>query len=414
MAHRRNPIESIDKEKILSFLEGKSKFMFDYINDQHDSEYYLLSKYISHSDLLNRGKKNGNNACLEDNILYYLSNDEMHDLEEKQGQKFETAKQSNIGLTTVFFRVIGMPQLQRRTGHQITQHTHLMLNDYANVYLVNDTLKYFNYKYTNLVITNLSKKNNWLEEQCTFTIKEGPVTPITISHAIHGIGTSNDIEFTKLRYNIFKNDILTIIVESRKDFTKNIFIVLEKNPIFYNIIGESNKTWHDYSEKQRKIEESQLRLKTIIELDEEEKTRRNQAKWRQMIAEEMMNYSTTEGEIICPFTFLRCDFDSLGTLFRASHIKSYSDCTDIREAFDINNGLLLSANADALFDKHLISVNENKELIFSYLLKQNQLLINNLLLSQPIFKIVLNEERMKYMEYHRQVFYQKEVERKKF
>ena len=85
----------------------------------------------------------------------------------------------------------------------------------------------------------------------------------------------------------------------------------------------SNKSWQKYSEKLKKIEENQLKLKTIIDIEEEEKTRKNQAKWRQMIAEEMMNYSTTEGEVVCPFTYLRCDFDELGTIFRASHIKSF-------------------------------------------------------------------------------------------
>lgn len=38
----------------------------------------------------------------------------------------------------------------------------------------------------------------------------------------------------------------------------------------------------------------------------------------------------------------------------ASHIKEFSECQD-EERYDISNGLLLCANHDKLFDKHLIS-----------------------------------------------------------
>lgn len=413
MAKKINFIESMDKNRILSFIENRSNYMYSYILDHIDSEYYMISKYISHSDLINKGKRNGKNETIEKNYLYYLSQNEMEDLEMHQGQNFETAKQSNIGLSENFYKALGMPRLQRREGHQSTQHEHLVLNDYGNVYLVNDSLKYFQSFFTDKVFIKLDKNPHWNKEQYDFLIKLGDLTPLQITHAIHGIGTSKDYEFSKLRSNIFKNDILTIIVESRPDFTKNVFIILEKNPIFFTIIGESNEAWRLYSDKQRQIDENKLRLKTIADIDEEEKTRKNQSKWRQMIAEEMMNYSTKEGEIFCPFTHLRCDYNDLGTLFRASHIKSFSECKDSREAFDINNGLLLSANADALFDKHLITIGEDKEIIFSFLLKHNQLLINNLLLTQPIFKLVLNGDRMEYMRHHREIFFLKEEERKK-
>jgi hypothetical protein len=41
---------------------------------------------------------------------------------------------------------------------------------------------------------------------------------------------------------------------------------------------------------------------------------------------------------------------------RASHVLPWSNATDV-ERLDPDNGLLLSANLDALFDKHLISFN---------------------------------------------------------
>jgi len=41
---------------------------------------------------------------------------------------------------------------------------------------------------------------------------------------------------------------------------------------------------------------------------------------------------------------------------KASHIKAWKDCTSTQERLDSNNGLLLCANHDALFDQYLISL----------------------------------------------------------
>jgi 5-methylcytosine-specific restriction protein A len=56
-------------------------------------------------------------------------------------------------------------------------------------------------------------------------------------------------------------------------------------------------------------------------------------------------------------------FDNLNILI-ASHIVPWSDSTDI-ERLDVDNGLLLSPNYDALFDKHLISFENNGKIILS-------------------------------------------------
>ena len=405
--------ETTDKNLIIEYFEEKSQTMCEYIKDHIDSEYLLIYKYMTHSDLPNKGKRNGNKESIFKNYLYYLSIEEMMKLEESQETTFESAKQSNIGLPANFYTSLGIEQLQRRVGAQKTQHTHIRVNDYADVYLVNDTMKYFNGIYTKRVLDKLGKKPTWYDDDIDVSLLEdSEFTPIELSHAIHGIGTSADIEFSKLRLNIFKNDVLIILIESKPDFKKNVFILLEKNPIFFTIIGEANLSWQKYAEKQQQIQEAKLHGDTAVSADEIEKTRKQQAQWRELLAKEMMNYSVNDGEIFCPFTFLTCNYDELGTLFRASHIKAYTECDSAQEAFDINNGLLLCANADALFDKHLITVNEDKELVFSFLLKNNVKLINNLLLNQPIFKLVLNDERMKYMAIHRKEFFAEEAKRR--
>lgn len=115
---------------------------------------YANCKSITHSDLLNSGKRNGPNESIDKNYLYYLSLSEMKEIEQVRKKEFENAKQSNIFVPSDFYEFIGMPQLQRREGAQTTQHEHPIVNNYADVYLVNDTLKYFDIDYTKKIFIN--------------------------------------------------------------------------------------------------------------------------------------------------------------------------------------------------------------------------------------------------------------------
>jgi len=49
----------------------------------------------------------------------------------------------------------------------------------------------------------------------------------------------------------------------------------------------------------------------------------------------------------------------LAAVLRASHIKAWAECATDAERLDVHNGLLLVANLDALFDKHLISIGDD-------------------------------------------------------
>ena len=368
---------------------------------------------MTHSDLPNKGKRNGNKESIEKDYLYYLTVEQMTLLEKTQDKPFESAKQSNIAVPTIFFSALGIEQLQRRSGPQKTEHKHIVINDYADVYLVNENMKFFTSYYTRNILDKLGKHPNWYNDDLDVKLdNNSDFTPIKVTHAIHGIGTSDDIEFSKLRLNVFKNDILIILIESKPDFKKNVFILFDRNPIFYTILGEYNKSWYHYAEKKQRSIEIILK-QNLINGTADDKTRAQQSRWRDLLAEEMMNYSTVDGEIFCPFTYLTCNYEQLGTLFRASHIKAFNKCLDASEAYDTNNGLLLCANADALFDKYLITVSEEKELMVSFLLKSNLRLMNNLLLNQPIFKLALNDKRMEYMRFHRQEFMKLEEIRKK-
>ena len=399
-----------DVEKIIEYSEGKSDSIIELIENNRDCEYTLFQKYITHSDIITAGKRNGKDQSVDRNYLYYLSNDKMFEME--QNQEMESAKQSNIGMPKEFYQKLEMPILERRSGQQSTQHEHPRVNDYADVYLVNDTLKYFNIEYTKKVFEKLGKKVNWNFEKFKLTLSNGNFTPIELSEAIHGLGTESHTYFHMLRRNIFKGDSFICLIKSNMDtHKKELYILLEKNPIFFTIIGETNQLWENYLQLKNIKDLNKLTTEQKLLHKNDEKNRSLQSKWKDMLAAEMMNYTSVENEVFCPFTYITADYNSLKTLYRASHIKSFADC-DSDEAYDINNGLLLCANADALFDKHLITIDENKEIVFSFVLEHDEKLKQLLRLNNEIFKSILNDERMHYLEFHRNEFIKKEALRK--
>ena len=386
-----------DVEKMLKIIE--SDFMRNYINENTDSKYTLIYKYLTHSDIIAPGKRNERQG-IEKNHLNYLSLDAMREME-RNNQKFETAHQTCIAVSDTFCEKLGMP-----AGRGDQRY----VEQYANVYLVNDTLEYFDVSYTEKVFEKLGKMPNWNFDDYRVSLDtEKGITQIDLTYAAHGVGTARDVEFHKLRRSLFRNDRIMFLIENKPNLQNNVFILLSKNPVFYTILGIKNDKWLKIAEEDIKRKEYELTKQNNVNT-EEIVDRRQQAAWRKRLAEEMMNYTTNEFEVFCPLTYITVNYENAGTLFRASHIKRYADCSD-QEKFDLNNGILMCANADALFDKHLITIDEKGEIIFSELIKNDRVLINKLLLNQPVFKDILNAERLHYLEEHRRVFKEKEIKR---
>lgn len=398
--------------KIREYLSEKSDSIMRFMNENINNQYMLIIKHITHSDLINSGKRNGMDEPLEKNYLYYLTTDEMREIETARNKPFESAKQSNIFVPSEFYEFLGVPELKRRIGAQTTQHDHPIINNYAGVHLVNDTLKYFDITYTEKVFNKLNKHTDWNMDDYKVILNNGDFTNIQLSHAIHGIGTSSDVEFHKLRRSIFKSDTLMLLLSHNLSTDKkDLFIMLEKNPKFFTLIGECNESWEKYLSLNDRNAIFELLKKEELSSTDSIKTRKNQSKWRNLLAEEMMSYTTNDSEIFCPLTYITANYANVGTLFRASHIKAFNEC-DVNEAFDINNGILMIANADALFDKHLITINENGEIIFSFLLDNEYKLKSELRLTEKVFKAILNSKRLEYLKRHNEVFEEKELKRK--
>lgn len=399
--------------EIENFIAGVSNEMYEYVHARNSSRFILFYKYLTHSDLATFGKAIKPNSH-DKNLLYYIDEEEMANIEKKTEKPFQTAHQSCIGLKQELYTKVGLPQPREADPY--------LINDYMQVLLVNHNLQYFTGKYTQKVFDNLGKtissnaQKNWDFDNLDIDLSSGQFTPIELHCAVHGLGMSQDREFHKLRHHLFKGDTLVLLFELSAE--KKMFVLFEKNPVFFSVIGETNKDYEEYQTQVRKrlINEATGKENAIDNVSsiEEEVTRQQQAAWRKMLAKEMMGYTQVDGQVFCPFTYITVDFGKLGSLFIASHIKGFKDpATTNEEKYDINNGLLLCANADALFDKHLISINENKELIFSFLLNNDNRLKMQLLLMQPIFQPLLNEKRMTYIAYHREVFFALEAERKK-
>ena len=391
-------IENIDK--ILDFLDDVSPTMIRYIKENSYSKFYLFYKFINHSDIPTFAKATKQNA-LEKNLLYYLSIDEMRELEITRKAFFETAHQSNIGLNLKFYETLRLPNPRDGSGY--------LLNDFKHVYLVNDNMTYFKLEFTKKIFDKLNKNYNSYRKIKDIELSNNDFTAINLSVRVHGIGASDDKGFHQLRANIFKGDLFCLLCEEKPDQKGKIFIILKKNPRFFTLLDMTNETYENYQQKQmQKIIQNAKQQENIN--SDEMITRKFQPKWRKMLSDEIMACLQKDNEIICPFTWISADYTKVGTLFRASHIVSYAEANE-NEKFDINNGILLCANADALFDKHLISVDENKNLCFSFLL-DDEILKSKLLLNQPIFKSILTDKRMEFMTRHYEKFKKLELLRR--
>lgn len=91
----------------------------------------------------------------------------------------------------------------------------------------------------------------------------------------------------------------------------------------------------------------------------------------------------------------------------ASHIKPCIDCLKEQredQAYDVNNGLLLSPTADSYFDKKDISfTDEGKILIGNAVAEAVRVDFEKLSLDEEL----LNESRQRYLAYHRKLFQEK-------
>ena len=399
-----------NKDSILSMVSSISPSMVTYMREKIDVSYTLWYKDIKHADIISNGKSiltkyrivKGKKVLKKridpeygKNVLNYYTVKDMISLAKKSKKPYPTAKQSNIHVSEKFLSQLGVDKSFRGA-----------LTQYADFFLVNDTLSYFTEKYTIEVVKRLNKDLSKFTPQ-TPTLSDGNFSQIQLSLAAHGIGTTDDTVLHSLRHNVFTHDRIYFLVEESEK--KKVFILLDKSPVFYGIIGMRNSAWVNYLTRSRAHDDANILANEPLSDTE---SRSLQKAWKDNLAREMMTQTDHENEVFCPLTRITADYDKVSTLFRASHIVRFAD-SQLEEKYDLYNGLLLCANADALFDKHLISINDNEQLVFSFLIDNNKLLKDRLLLNQGVYKEILKPERKKYLHKHYQLFLEKEEIRKK-
>jgi hypothetical protein len=93
-------------------------------------------------------------------------------------------------------------------------------------------------------------------------------------------------------------------------------------------------------------------------------------------------------------------------ILRASHIKAWSKCASDVERCDPSNGLLLSANLDALFDKYMITFDRNGRLLVSRDVSPRER--KRLDLDNRRLRLALRKDQQKYLQHHRFEFAQRD------
>lgn len=161
-----------------------------------------------------------------------------------------------------------------------------------------------------------------------------------------------------------------------------------------NLIANANKLVSGGIEVQEELEDqiqSEIEQKTDIDKTEIQalvKARKGQGRYRR-------NLELIESG--CRLTGVEDK-----RLLRASHIKPWRYCENNHERLDGNNGLLLTPNADLLFDQGYISFEDDGTLLVSGAVKNEDLKAMNIDTVKPINVGPFSEQQMSYLAFHRE------------
>lgn len=183
----------------------------------------------------------------------------------------------------------------------------------------------------------------------------------------------------------FASDIMSII-DTNVNFSINNPLYCENNAISAFCEIMQNNVEKEFSDISTTIQSSS----TLNGQEKEQltKARVGQGSFRKLLIEQR--------GCTCELCSIR-----LPEVLRASHIQSWSNSSPT-ERMDLQNGLLLCANHDALFDRHLITIDsETNKLKISSSIPADQLSELRLDNTKPI---VLSDRMKAYMKKHNQLF----------
>ena len=193
---------------------------------------------------------------------------------------------------------------------------------------------------------------------------------------------------------------------------KRLILMQTTQPTFVKVVGEFACVDYEYFEAPDKDNMSRRAIRFVLETTDKNdvrtpETTRPSPKRRYKLPTKterkgLVTSRVGQGEyrqaLLDKFEG-KCAVTQLGIeeVLIASHIVPWRDSNDF-ERLDPDNGILLSPNYDALFDKHLISFEDSGEIIVSPMIKPNQL---SLLGISTEAKISVTELMKPYLARHR-------------
>jgi len=194
---------------------------------------------------------------------------------------------------------------------------------------------------------------------------------------------------------------------------KRLILMQTTQPTFVKVVGEFACVDYEYFEAPDKDNMSRRAIRFVLETVDKSDVRapetagsRSKRRYKLPTKTERKGLVTSrvgQGEyrqaLLDKFEG-KCAVTQLGIeeVLIASHIVPWRDSND-HERLDSENGILLSPNYDALFDKHLISFEDSGEIIISPMIKPNQL---SLLGISKEAKISVTELMKPYLARHRE------------
>lgn len=406
-----------DKELIKEELEVN--FIEKLLEEvKEDSELLLIEKTISFADVLGKcgagsdekAKKNAFSKKeiekrVKSNISFYTTYEEMEKFE-KANKKDEVffcqTHQTSIYMPSEFYEFLGIHNPTKRlksgsdwkTFYSSCGEKYQLNSSSIGVFVFNESIEQY---FTKEMTEKTYKVLNRNAEAPSFNVSAGSkLTPVDIFITPHGLGKAKyNPEFTKLHRNIFAKDKVLVLLEKRKDGTSNVYISLLRNVQFFILNKIRNKDYRI------------ARYREEINNKTNQESRIGQSRWRDELAELAISQSTEDGSFVtCPFTGVKVEYPAESAFLRASHIKAYSKCKEadgtvnVDEAYDLDNGFLVIADVDALFDKYLLSVDPDTGKIYkSPVLTEDVIKHLNLNANGKIDSEVVKAKK-KYLIYH--------------
>ncbi len=144
-------------------------------------------------------------------------------------------------------------------------------------------------------------------------------------------------------------------------------------------------------------------MEYILAIDQEIKNLNLEGKTKQALLKVRVNQGEFRKRILSRYSHCcLCDVHNPNFLI-ASHIKPWSESEPV-EKLDIDNGLLLCPNHDALFDNGYISFGDDGKILISSSLSSNDLIALNI---NSNMRIQITEGNRKYLSYHRKIKFKK-------